>query len=624
MQQHPIELLSPARDLDCGVAAVNHGADAVYIGAPKFSARAAAGNSLADIEKLVCHAHTFGARVYIALNTVLTDEEIEEAVQLAHALNNIGVDALIIQDMGLLECDLPPIPLHASTQTNNRTPEKVSFLEKAGFQQIVLARELSLAQIQEIRKNSTVPLECFIHGALCVSYSGQCYISEVMSGRSANRGECAQFCRHQYTLRDSSGKVLAKDKFLLSLKDLDLSAHLKSLIKAGVSSFKIEGRLKSADYVKNVTAYYRKALDKIIDADDKLHRLSSGHCRYSFAPDTSKSFNRGKTEYFLMDRRNTPGAIDTPKSLGEKLGTVAEAGMDSFVVSTKSRINNGDGLCYFDTHGQLVGLKANRVEQRGGAQLVVHREKTSPPVGAMIYRNSDIAFARELQKSEQCRFLKISMTVKESANGLVCIVEDEDLLRSTTELELARELAKKAGTLAAVIERQMRKVGGTPFEVETVLVEVDPKAYYPVSAINELRRLACDNHLKHRLVRYCRQEFELAPTEHPWLSDTVTYLDNINNGRARAFYARHGVQHFQIEDEGISSESGVELMRTRYCLKAQLGLCPKSGKANRAAAVQLRRDKESSGLYTLTDNTGVYELEFDCARCEMVIRKNSV
>jgi len=619
MQQYPIELLSPARDLTCGVAAVDHGADAVYIGAPKFSARSAAGNSLGDIEKLVRHAHTFGARVYVALNTIFTDEELEEAARLAHALYEAGADALIIQDMGLLECHLPPIPLHASTQTNNRTPEKVRFLEKAGFQQIVLARELSLAQIREIRASSTVPLECFIHGALCVSYSGQCYISEVVAGRSANRGECAQFCRHRYTLRDGAGTTLAEDKYLLSLKDLDLSSHLKSLIEAGVSSFKIEGRLKSVEYVKNVTAYYRKALDEIIDANAGLQRLSSGHCRFSFTPDTSKSFNRGKTDYFLTKRRNTPGSIDTSKSLGEPLGTVGRVGRESFTVATGLQLHNGDGLCYFDKRGQLVGVKANRVESQGGQQLVFHREKSSPHLGAMIYRNSDLAFKKELQKSGLCRLLPIRIRVQESVDGLVCIFEDEDLVRSQVRLTVPREVAQKQGKLASVIERQMRKVGDTSFEVQAVSVDVDKKAYYPVSAINELRRLACDNHLQQRLANYQRTESELLPTEHPWLSDTVTYLDNIKNGRARTFYARHGVTHFKIAAEGTAAESGVELMRTRYCLKAQLGLCPKSSKVNSGGR---KGDvREEAGLYTLTDNTGVYELEFDCARCEMIVRK---
>ena len=352
MHRHKIELLAPAKNLVCGMSAINHGADAVYIGGPQFGARAAASNSLVDIEKLVAHAHQFRARVYVALNTIFDDRELDLAVGLSHRLHGIGVDALIIQDVGLLESELPPIPLHSSTQMNNRTVDKVRFLEKVGFQQVVLARELSLAQIKEIRAATTVPLEFFVHGALCVSYSGQCYISEVMAGRSANRGECAQFCRHKFTLKDGQGKILEKDRYLLSLKDLNLSAHLGALIDAGVSSFKIEGRLKDENYVKNVTAYYRQALDKIIDGDNGLQSSSAGRCSFGFIPDPAKSFNRGKTDYFLTNRGNTrgntPGAIDSPKSTGQRLGKVVRAEKQFFILATGETVNNGDGLCFFD------------------------------------------------------------------------------------------------------------------------------------------------------------------------------------------------------------------------------------------------------------------------------------
>ncbi|WP_136799303.1 peptidase U32 family protein [Desulfosediminicola ganghwensis] len=621
MQRHPIELLSPARDLACGVAAVNHGADAVYVGAPKFGARAAVGNSLHDIEQLIRHAHTFNARVYIALNTILTDDEIEEATRLAHSLYNIGADALIIQDMGLLECELPPISLHASTQCNNRTPEKVEFLEKCGFQQIVLARELSLAQIREIRQNSTVPLECFIHGALCVSYSGQCYISEVVTGRSANRGECAQFCRHKFTLKDGSGKILAKDKYLLSLKDLDLSNHLKSLLDAGVSSFKIEGRLKGIDYVKNVTAFYRKALDELIDADDNLQQLSSGRCRFTFTPDTSKSFNRGKTDYFLTKKRNRAGSIDTPKSLGELLGKVVLTGKGSFVIATHITVHNGDGLCYFDESGNLVGVKANRAESAGDEQKIFHRDRKNPHKGAVVYRNLDTAFIKELRQSENCRFLEVSFAVGETESGLKCQIVDEDGICSEMLHEVKPQQARKAGMMESVIERQMKKVGGTPFRVAVVKVFVREDSFYAASDINELRRAACEQHLLVRKEKYESQTFDLKPSSHKWLADTVTYLDNILNSKAKAFYARHGVKNFQLEisKARLADGSNVELMRTRYCLKAQLGRCPKSNKKY-VESLEVDESINPNRHYTLNDNTGVYDLEFDCDRCEMVIR----
>lgn len=607
MQQHPLELLSPARDLDCGVAAINHGADAVYIGPPKFSARAAAGNSLQDIEKLVRHAHLFRARVYIALNTLFSDEEIEEAVRMAHQLYNIGVDALIIQDMGLLECDLPPIPLHASTQTNNRTPEKVHFLEQVGFQQVVLARELSLKQIRTIRAATTVPLECFIHGALCVSYSGQCYISEVVSGRSANRGECAQFCRHRYTLKDGGGNILEKDRYLLSLKDLDLSSSIREMIAAGVSSFKIEGRLKDSNYVKNVTAYYRQLLDELIDENTELQRGSSGRCEFSFKPDTNKSFNRGKTEYFLNRKRNTPGSLNTPKSLGEMIGTVAKSDKDSFELNTSIQLNNGDGLCYFDKRKILVGLKANRVDGR----KVLHRGGVFPAVGTIVFRNHDVQFLRELKKSEQCRCISVSATINETENGLRCILTDEDTIQSSVVITAAKEQAKQPGMILSVIERQIRKAGGSVFRVADVQVEVDDTVFVSVALINELRRLAFAHHLEVRMQKYPDQQIHLQKNAVAWLSQRVTYLDNITNKRAFEFYQRHGVSEFDLAPEGITAKSDVALMTTKYCIKTQLGICPKVSKN----AVQPEEP------LTLTDNTGVYELEFNCTQCEMVVRK---
>ena len=609
--QHPLELLAPAKDLACGMAAINHGADAVYIGAPRFGARAAAGNSLQDIEKLVVHAHQFSARVYIALNTLFTDRELDEAVRLVHQLYNVGADALIIQDMGLLECDLPPIPLHASTQTNNRTVEKVRFLEQVGFQQVVLARELSLDEIREISAATTVPLECFVHGALCVSYSGQCYISEMVSGRSANRGECAQFCRHQYTLRDAVGRVLEKDRYLLSLKDLDLSAHLEELIAAGVSSFKIEGRLKDINYVKNVTAFYRRLLDNEIDNDSKLVRASSGRCNFAFTPDPAKSFNRGRTEYFLNGPTNTPGQPDTSKSMGELLGKVEKSDKGAFTLRTAVVLHNGDGLCYFNSDGLLVGLKANRVE----GKKIFHRERISPPVGTELYRNHDVDFIKHLQASEQCRSLQVKVLVEETAEGLRCLLEDQDGICSQQELRCEKEVARQPGMSKGLIERQMVKSGGTVFEVTDLLVQVDDALFVRAAEVNELRRLAFAGHLQERLRSYQRQKSAFLVSDIPWLSSRVTYLDNITNSRAEAFYRRHGVTDFDFAREGLAGEDDVALMTTRYCIKAQLGLCPKlaGGKG-----VQIHEP------LSLADNTGEYELEFDCRRCEMVVRMGRV
>lgn len=607
-ENHPLELLSPAKDLECGLAAINHGADAVYIGAPRFGARAAAGNSLQDIEKLIRHAHLFRSRVYIALNTLFSDSELESAVQLAWQLYDIGADALIIQDMGLLECELPPISLHASTQTNNRTAEKVRFLEDVGFQQVVLARELSLAQIRQIRQKTTVPLECFVHGALCVSYSGQCYISEQVSGRSGNRGECAQFCRHKYTLRDGNGEVIAADKYLLSIQDLNLSEHLRDLVEAGVSSFKIEGRLKESGYVKNVTAYYRQALDRILDEQPDLVPSSSGRCSYSFTPDISKSFNRGGCNYFLTRKRPRIGAIDSPKSLGEKIGTVVSSSARSFILKTDTVLHNGDGLCYFDSRNELVGLLANRVEH----DVVHHRADRSPAAGTPIYRNLDVVFNKLLQQSDLCRSISLSIQIRDTDKGYRVHVVDEDGSSSDTEVDFEKVAANRPGGLSVRFEKQFRKSGGTVYSIESVDVRVDDTVHVAAAAINELRREALRRHTERRMEDYCRQESALVPNSVAWISDRVTFLDNITNEKAQAFYRRHGVTDFDISEQSCRKGKDGALMRARYCIRAQLGMCKKSGKAG----------MELKEPFTLTDNTGVYVLDFNCEACEMVVRKS--
>ncbi len=602
-----LELLAPAKNLSCGLAAIDHGADAVYIGGPQFSARIAAANSLTDIEKLVTVAHRFRARVYVALNTIFDDRELALAARFAWQLREIGVDALIIQDMGLLECHLPPIPLHASTQTNNRTVEKVQFLEKVGFRQVVLARELSLAQIRAIRAATTTTLEFFVHGALCVSYSGQCYMSEVMAGRSANRGECAQFCRHQYTLRDGRGAILLRDRHLLSLKDLDLSAHLTELVAAGIDSFKIEGRLKDEAYVKNVTAFYRQALDKLIDADAGLQAASSGRCSFSFTPDTAKSFNRGKTDYFLVKKRNTPGALDSPKSTGQELGRVIQTGKGFLVLATSEVVNNGDGLCFLGPEGRLVGIKTNRVEN-GRIHL---KDALVVPMGTLVHRNADTAFAKQLARSEQCRTLAVWIELSETADGLLMTVRDEDGLVSKTLLKAEKEMARQGGTVGAMAEKQLKKSGGTLFSVEAVEVHLLPGSFYSAAIFNELRRQGLEEHLAKRLEGYRCEQAEPAINDYPWPADEVSYLDNIANRKALDFYQRHGVEGGNKSVLKAKDIADCILMTCKYCLRAQLRMCPKMT-GNVPAIVE---------PLVLVDNTGEYQLGFDCDSCEMTVRK---
>jgi len=609
-----IELLAPAKNLSCGMAALNHGADAVYIGGPLFGARAAAANSLADIEQLVAYAHQFRAKVYVALNTLLDDKELDQAVALCHQLYGLGVDALIVQDVGLLESDLPPIALHGSTQMNNRTPEKVQFLEKVGFTQVVLARELSLAGIKAIRVAApSVVLEFFVHGALCVSYSGQCSISEVMAGRSANRGQCAQYCRHQYDLLDNQGRVLEKGRFLLSLKDLDLSAHLQSLIDAGIRSFKIEGRLKDANYVKNVTAAYRLALDAIIDASEALVRASSGRCQFGFTPDPARSFSRGQTDYFLNTPRNVVGEPRSPKSIGKKLGRVVVVEAGSFTLAADEAVHNGDGLCFFNQHQALVGLRVNRVEGR----KIYPKDGTEAlqlAVGMEIFRNADTHFNKLLEQSELCRTIAVQMTLTEIDDGLQLQLIDADGITSTTTVIAPKELAGKAGAIASVALKQLKKSGGTVFTVGEVAVELSPELFFPAALFNELRRKAFAGHLELRRASYVVATQQRSPNTLPWPATAVDRVMHCTNEKAAAFYRRHGVDPENIPT--LPGEAGADgvLMTTKYCLKAQLGICPKK---------KMKRDARAEPLI-IADNTGQYQLGFDCDRCEMTVIKKGL
>ncbi|MFT5728698.1 MAG: collagenase-like PrtC family protease [Desulforhopalus sp.] len=604
-----IELLAPAKNLSCGIAAVNHGADAVYIGGPGFSARSAAANSLEDIEKLVQHAHMFGVKVYVALNTIFDDQELQRAVSLCYSLYQAGVDALIIQDTGLLESDLPPIALHSSTQMNNREPERVKFWEDVGFEQVVLARELSLEQIRNIRKQSSVPLEFFVHGALCVSYSGQCYISEVMAGRSANRGECSQFCRHKFDLKDSTGRVLEKDKYLLSLKDLDLSSQLESLIDAGISSLKIEGRLKDENYVKNVTAFYRKALDKILERRTDLTRASSGICTFAFEPDPSKSFNRGKTDYFTQEKRNIVGDIQSPKSKGKYLGCITRVDKKSFVVDTDEQIANGDGLCFFNKYGALVGIRINRAD----GSILFPKDDVSTlglRMGMEVFRNSDIAFTKELNRSEQCRTIAVDLTLSEVEGGLTLTLCDTDGIESTVTLSVTGEVAKNPEAVQAVAEKQLKKCGGTIFSVGNVQVNLFSNQFYPAAIFNEIRRESFVRHAEVRIDSFKSKPSPPRVDRGKWPVGDVSYLDNICNIKALEFYKKHGGAQTTSAFEKAEVVEGAALMTTKYCIKAQLGSCPKMKGTK----------KGMEGPLILSDNTGEYNLSFDCGKCEMELR----
>ena len=517
-KSRPIELLSPAKDLNCGIEAINHGADAVYIGAPKFGARSAAGNSLEDIRELCEYAHLYGARIYVTLNTILKEDELEEAERMIWDLWRVGTDALIIQDMGITRLNLPPIPLHASTQTDNRTPEKVRFLEAAGFTQVVLARELSLNEIRRISEATTVPLEVFVHGALCVSYSGQCYLSAALSGRSANRGECAQYCRLPYTMVDATGTEIVTHKHLLSLKDMNRSDQLEALLDAGVSSLKIEGRLKDAGYVKNITAYYRKKLDAVLSRRPEYRRASAGRSTYTFEPVAEKSFNRGFTPFLLEGRTADITAFNTPKSLGEPVGMVKEIKGNSFTVAGLKQLSNGDGLVFFNRKGELEGFRVNRVEANRVFPLDMPQLAPKTP----LYRNFDQAFDKLLAKPSAERKLSVEIEFLDNPFGFTLCMEDETGARIMLTEPFAKELARREQQ--DNIRTQLSKLGNTPFEASKVVVGLSENWFVPSSLLADMRRRGVEKLLEARRARYPRETVKRAAVRVDTFPRTPTYL----------------------------------------------------------------------------------------------------
>ena len=603
-KSRPIELLSPAKDLNCGIEAINHGADAVYIGAPKFGARAAAGNSLEDIRELCEYAHLYGARIYVTLNTILKEDELEEAERMIWDLWRVGTDALIIQDMGITRLNLPPIPLHASTQTDNRTPEKVRFLEAAGFTQVVLARELSLNEIRRISEATTVPLEVFVHGALCVSYSGQCYLSAALSGRSANRGECAQYCRLPYTMVDATGTEIVTHKHLLSLKDMNRSDQLEALLDAGVSSLKIEGRLKDVGYVKNITAYYRKKLDAVLSRRPEYRRASAGRSTYTFEPVAEKSFNRGFTPFLLEGRTADITAFNTPKSLGEPVGTVKEIKGNSFTVAGLKQLSNGDGLVFFNRKGELEGFRVNRVEANRVFPLDMPQLTPKTP----LYRNFDQAFDKMLAKPSAERKLSVEIEFLDNPFGFTLCMEDETGARIMLTEPFAKELARRERQ--DNIRTQLSKLGNTPFEASKVVVGLSENWFVPSSLLADMRRRGVEKLLEARRARYPRETVKrVQPSVSiPFPERQLTYLGNVANGKARSFYQDHGVEQIDPAFE-LSPRKDVPLMFTKHCLRYSMGWCP---------TYQKDKSPYKEPYYLLYKDTRL-RLQFDCKHCQMLV-----
>ena len=610
-----IELLSPAKNIDVGMAAINHGADAVYIGPDRFGARVAAGNSVQDIARLAAYAHSYQAKVYVTVNTIIYENELEDVRRLIYELYDAGVDALIVQDMALLEMDLPPIALHASTQCDNRTVEKVQFLESVGFGQVVLARETPLDTMRLIASETHVALEAFVHGALCVCYSGRCYMSQAVKGRSANRGACAQMCRLPYILTDADGRIYAKDKHLLSLKDFDASCSIADMIDAGISSFKIEGRLKDEHYVKNITAYYRQKIDAILAGDDCRSASSLGTTKLFFMPDPKKTFFRGATDYFLHDRVPNIWSFDTPKSMGEPVGRVRDVWRNALSVDTKTRFANGDGLCFINEHGEFVGFRVNRVEQ--GRLLPFRMPDISR--GTPLYRNSDAAFEKVLDGKTSQRKIAVDISVKQQDDTLVFSIKDDSGLSCSVSVDsLELQPANNPERSTQMWCDQLSRLGNTRYEARSVDVSALALPWFvQASVLNGWRDLLVSRFDAIRLESYRpsplveRTGATIADTASP--SDiptkTLDYTANVANSLARKFYEKHGVESIRDAFE-LKPADNAELMRTRHCIRYAMGWCAKSPRRNGQAPNQLY-------IQTGSDR---FALFFDCARCEMIIK----
>ncbi len=616
-----IELLSPAKNLEVGIAAINHGADAVYIGGPGFGAREKAGNSIGDIAKLCDHAAIYDAKVYVTLNTLLFDNELEQARKIAWDCYNAGVDALIVQDMALLMMDMPPIALHASTQCHNATPEKVKFLEDVGFQQVVLARELSINEIKEIRAKTTVPLEFFVHGALCVSYSGQCYLSHVIGHRSANRGACAQPCRLKWNLEDEEGNTLIANRHLLSLRDMNNSKNIEELIDAGITSFKIEGRLKDADYVKNTTAFYRQALDKIIERRHDLERASRGVSTPSFVPNLEKSFSRGFTDYFIHGRQKNIDAPFTPKSMGEYIGEIIKINGKRVTVNLLDGIalHNGDGLCFLDENKELQGFNVNGMEGNvilASSPVSSFRpsrdtQRVSVASGEIstthLYRNLDIVWQKSVENSLGNRKIAIKLELSETFDGFRLAAINENV---SVCLQSQKDIAKNPEKALENIRTKLSQWGDTKFSVESVDIGFQQIYFIPNSVLGELKRqlvTKLEKSLIEQHVETRRAKSERQTISQSNCPDTsLSFSANVTNSLSRQFYENHGVTHIEDGLEKTMPFSEIVVMTTKHCIRYSNGLCAKE------------IGKPATPLY-ISNEHGRFRLDFDCKNCCMKV-----
>jgi putative protease len=604
-----IEILAPAKDLIHGMAAINSGADAVYIGAPQFGARSNATNSIEDVAELVKYAHLFNAQVFVVINTILYDNELETCRKMIFELYDIGVDALIVQDMAIMEMDLPPIVLHASTQANNRDANKIKFLKDAGMKRVVLARELNLHQIKEISEASDVELEFFVTGALCVSFSGNCYMSVANGERSANRGSCAQNCRLPYNLIDGHGDTLIKNSHLLSIKDFDVSDQIPNLIEAGVISFKIEGRLKDIVYVKNNVSYLRQRLDAFLEQNgDKYQKASSGKCTYTFESSLDKSFNRGYTDYFVNERHQAIGSWESPKSKGQYIGKLIKTVGNSYEIENGHLLNNGDGLCFINENNEADGIYVNRAENGFVFPNVLKEIKD----GTFIYRNNDAAFIKIVEREDSAvRKISTSLLLFENENGFELTATDEDGNVSSVTLVHPKETTKNNESIEENFKINLAKTGFTPYVADEISVVFSRNWFLPISKINEMRRTVFEQLSEIRLANYHREEHQLVKTSHPYPETKLDFMYNVANKLARKFYERHGVTEIEKAFELQWDPGKSRVMTTKYCIKYELEKCPKYHKDTMETKL-----KEP---LVLKQGELEYKLKFNCKPCEMEI-----
>ena len=604
-----IEILAPAKDLLTGIAAINAGADAVYIGAPQFGARSNAHNSLEDVAALVQYAHLYNVQVFVVINTILYDDELETCRQLIWKLYDAGVDALIIQDMAIMEMELPPIALHASTQANNRDADKIKFLADAGIQRVVLARELNLSQIKEISEASDVELEFFVTGALCVSFSGNCYMSVANGERSANRGSCAQNCRLPYNLIDGNGDTLIRNSHLLSIKDFDVSNQIPNLVEAGIVSFKIEGRLKDMVYVKNNVSYLRQKLDAFLNENsDKYIKASSGKCTYLFDSSLDRTFNRGYTDYFVNERHQAIGSWESPKSKGQYIGKLIKTVGNAYEIENGELLNNGDGLCFINENNEAEGIYVNRAENGIVYPNVLKEIKE----GTFIYRNNDAAFIKLVEREDSAvRKISTTLLLKENENGFELIATDEDGNVSVVNLVHPKEQTKNNESLAENFKINLSKTGFTPYTADEITIEFSGNWFLPISKINEMRRTVYEQLSEIRLKNYVRKEHQLEKTSHPYPETKLDFMYNVANKTARKFYERHGVTEIEKAFELQWDPGKSRVMTTKYCIKYELERCPKYHREN--------MDKKLKEPLVLKQGELEYKLKFNCKPCEMEI-----